>query len=148
MVVTALPNKLECLCGKVYNRNLPYTQDNLIDDTDTVTSFKVEQFVRRYRRGFVNSTIEYLILVHLQKVPLCGYDILTLIYDRFHVLLSPGQLYPVIDQLTKQGVIRKERLGRKSLLRLTSLGESLLKNWKHEQDSLRLQMGDLLAREA
>lgn len=95
----------------------------------------------------MNSILEYLILVHLQKVPLCGYDILSLIHDRFRVLLSPGQLYPVIDQLAKQGIIKKEKSGRKSLLELTSLGESLLKNWKHEQDSLQIQLGDLIVSE-
>lgn len=115
-------------------------------DVDTATSGKIERFVRRYRRDLVNSTLEYLILVHLEKIPMCGYDILTLIYDRFHVLLSPGQLYPAIDHLSKNGIIEKEKDGRRVLLKLTNLGESLLKTWKYEHGSLQLQLGELLTR--
>ena len=108
------------------------------------TQSKIEQFMRQYRRGTVNSLLEYLILAHLDKVDLCGYDIITLVYDRFRVLLSPGQVYPVIDYLAKHGVIEKKQDGRKVLLGLTSLGQSLLKTWKHEFSSLQLQLGNLL----
>lgn len=113
---------------------------------NTVEAVKIERFVRRYRRSVVNSLFEYLILAHLANVPMCGYDIMRLTYDRFHVLLSPGQIYPVIDSLAKNGIIQKEKDGRRVQLRLTSLGESLLKTWRHEHNSLQLQLGDLLMR--
>ena len=110
---------------------------------DSVADRKVAQFVRNYKRGMINSLLEYLILAHLAKVPVCGYEIMTLIYDRFHVMLSPGQVYPVIDCLANDGIIQKSRQGRRVLLRLTSLGESLLKTWKQEQTTLQFQLDNL-----
>ena len=110
---------------------------------DSVADVKVAQFVRKYKRGMINSLLEYLILAHLAKVPVCGYEIMTLIYDRFHVMLSPGQVYPVIDYLARDGIIQKNMQGRRVLLRLTSLGESLLKTWKEEQISLQFQLDNL-----
>lgn len=124
---------------------LPYTQTHLDSIVNPAEQWKVDQFVRRYRRATVNSLLEYLILLNLEKVPLCGYDIMVLIYDRFHVMLSPGQVYPVIDSLAKNGIIQKQQDGRRVLLRLTSLGQSLLKTWKYEYSSLQLQIGNLLA---
>ena len=77
----------------------------------------------------VNSLLEYIILDYVAKGKLCGYDIITLLHERFHTLLSPGQVYPVIDHMTEQGLLRKERQWRAVLLEASYLGQSLLKAW-------------------
>jgi len=95
----------------------------------------------------VNSLLEYLILDYLEKGRLCGYDIITLLHENFHVLLSPGQVYPVIDRMTEQGLIRKERKGRAVLLKASYLGESLLKAWKGEFHAIQAQLSTPVPRE-
>jgi DNA-binding PadR family transcriptional regulator len=87
----------------------------------------IDRYVRKYRRGMVNSLLEYLILNYLERERICGYDIITLLHERFHTLLSPGQVYPVIDRMAEQGLIRKEKRGRAVILEASSLGESLLR---------------------
>jgi DNA-binding PadR family transcriptional regulator len=101
----------------------------------------IDRFVRRYRRGMVNSLLEYLILDYVAKGRLCGYDIITLLHERFHTLLSPGQVYPVIDLMTRQGLLRKERRGRVVLLEASFLGQSLLSAWKGEFRAIQMQLG-------
>ncbi len=107
---------------------------------NTETQLGVDFLVRKYRRGVVNSVLEYLILKFVQRDSLCGYDIITGLYDRFRVLLSPGQVYPVINYLDEHGLIGKERRGRRVLLRLTPLGETLLEAWRQELTSIQQQM--------
>ncbi len=111
---------------------------------NTETQSGVDWLVRKYRRGVVNSLLEYLILRFVQRDSLCGYDIIGGLYDRFHVLLSPGQVYPVINYLEEHGLIGKERQGRRVLLRLTPLGETLLGAWRQELTSIQLQMSMLV----
>lgn len=95
----------------------------------------------------LNSLLEYLILNYLEKGKLCGYDIITLLHERFHVLLSPGQVYPVIDHMTEQGLIRKERNGRAVLLEASYLGESLLKAWREEFRAIQMQLSNPVTEE-
>ncbi|HUI01422.1 MAG TPA: PadR family transcriptional regulator [Nitrososphaerales archaeon] len=100
----------------------------------------VDHYVRKYRRGMVNSLLEYLILEYAAEQKLCGYDVITLLHERFHTLLSPGQVYPVIDQMTEQGLLRKERSGRSVLLEASHLGHSLLKAWRQEFRAIQTQL--------
>jgi DNA-binding PadR family transcriptional regulator len=92
----------------------------------------------------VNSLLEYLILNYLAKGRLCGYDIITILHERFHTLLSPGQVYPVIDRMAEQGLIRKEKRGRAVLLEASSLGESLLKAWREEFRAIEMQLSNAM----
>lgn len=113
------------------------------------TRLGVDSLVRKYRRRVVNSLLEYLILNLVQVDSLCGYDIIGGLYDRFHVLLSPGQVYPVINYLDEHGLIGKEQRGRRVLLRLTPLGETFLKAWRQEFASIQQQMNiPVIARES
>lgn len=107
----------------------------------------IDRYVRKYRRGMVNSLLEYLILNYVGKERICGYDIITLLHERFHTLLSPGQVYPVIDRMAEQGLIRKERIGRTVILESSSLGESLLKAWREEFRAIGMQLGNLMTEE-
>src|SRR5713226_9606922 len=105
-------------------------------------SIEIDRYVRRYRRGILNSLLEYLILNYLEKGKLCGYDIITLLHERFHILLSPGQVYPVIDLMAEQGLICKEKQGRAVLLEASLLGESLLKACREDFRAMQMQLSN------
>jgi DNA-binding PadR family transcriptional regulator len=107
----------------------------------------IDRYVRKYRRGMVNSMLEYLILNYVEKGKICGYDIITLLHERFHTLLSPGQVYPVIDRMAAQGLIRKEREGRAVMLEASTLGESLLKAWREEFRAIEMQLSNAMTEE-
>jgi DNA-binding PadR family transcriptional regulator len=107
------------------------------------SGLEIDRYVRKYRRGMVNSLLEYLILNYLEKERLCGYDIITLLHERFHTLLSPGQVYPVIDYMAEQGLICKEKSGRMVILASTHLGDSLLRAWREEFHNIKIQVDNL-----
>jgi DNA-binding PadR family transcriptional regulator len=103
--------------------------------------------VRKYRRGMVNSLLQYLILNCLEKEEMCGYDIITLLHERFHTLLSPGQVYPVIDNMAEQGLIYKQKRGRAVMLASSHLGVSLLRAWREEFHNIQIEVHNLTAEE-
>ncbi len=138
--ITEFPNKPMHKGEKALLPLLPKKLSGAARMVNTVTHSGVDWLVRKYRRGVVNSLLEYLILNFVQKDSLCGYDIISGLFDRFHVLLSPGQVYPVINYLDEHGLIGKERQGRRVLLRLTPLGETFLEAWRQELTSIQLQM--------
>jgi DNA-binding PadR family transcriptional regulator len=109
---------------------------------NSASDAEIDRLVRRYRRGMVNSLLEYLILDYVESGKLCGYDIITLMHERFHTLLSPGQVYPVIDHMAEQGLLRKERHGRTVLLEASHLGRSLLKAWREEFRAIQMALSN------
>jgi DNA-binding PadR family transcriptional regulator len=111
---------------------------------NSASEAEIDRYVRTYRRGMVNSLLEYLILNYLEKGRLCGYDIITILHERFHTLLSPGQVYPVIDRMEEQGLISKEKRGRTVLLEASSLGRSLLIAWREEFRAIEMQLSNAM----
>ena len=94
----------------------------------------------KYRRNLVNSHLEHLILSYLENQSICGYDIISIVHDRFHVLLSPGQVYPVINYLVHHGLVSKLKQERRVILGLTPSGQQLLRAWQHELSLIQLQL--------
>jgi DNA-binding PadR family transcriptional regulator len=126
---------------------LPFLHDSVSAFIDAANDVGIDRLVRKYRRGMVNSLLEYLVLTFLEKERMCGYDIITLLHERFHILLSPGQVYPVIDFMAEQGLIYKERHGRAVLLATSHLGKSLLRAWQQEFSQIQMQVNNLAIRE-
>ena len=110
---------------------------------NTALEVELQRMVMKHRRRMVNTLLEFLILNYLCKGSLCGYDIIKLLHDKFRVLLSPGQVYPVIDSMAEMGLISKEQKGRMTLLRLSVQGEALVKAWRSEVDLIQLQLNNL-----
>ncbi len=108
----------------------------------SISTAGVESMVRRYRRGLVNSLLEYLILDNAERRDVCGYDIIAALCVDFEVLLSPGQVYPVIDAMEAGGVITKEKNRRRVSIRLTPLGRVLLKAWREELSLMQLRLNN------
>lgn len=113
------------------------------NSANSVSNLDIEVMVRKYRRGMVNSLLEYLILNCLEAGRMCGYDIIKLLHERFQTLLSPGQVYPVIDYLARQGLILKEKEGRSIMLANSHLGRSLLGAWREELRSIQMEVNNL-----
>ncbi len=60
----------------------------------------VENMVKRELRNCLVS----LLLVQ----PMCGTDLVKLLYQKFRVFISPGQLYPTLHELEKEGLLTYE----------------------------------------
>jgi DNA-binding PadR family transcriptional regulator len=126
---------------------LPFAYGPLEQFVNSASNADIDKLVRKYRRGMVNSLLEYLILNCLENRRMCGYDIITLLHERFHTLLSPGQVYPVIDHMAEHGLIYKQREGRAVMLSPSHLGESLLKAWREEFSLIQIQLKNMDPRE-
>mgnify|MGYP000175393020 CR=1 FL=1 len=81
---------------------------------------------REIRYRCVRSFLDFIILGLIKMKPISGYDVITYIYDRFQILLSPGTVYPTLSILEAQGYITSFTEARKRLYTLTKKGESIL----------------------
>ncbi|NIM45420.1 MAG: PadR family transcriptional regulator, partial [Nitrososphaeria archaeon] len=50
--------------------------------------------------------MDILILSQLRKTPMCGYDVITSIFERFNFLPSSGSVYSLLYSLERGGLIK------------------------------------------
>jgi DNA-binding PadR family transcriptional regulator len=98
---------------------------------------------REIRYRCVRSFLDFIILGLIKKKPISGYDIITYIYDRFQILLSPGTVYPTLSALEEQGYITSFTEARKRLYALTNKGESVLNQMAIEYLKCYVQLDTL-----
>jgi DNA-binding PadR family transcriptional regulator len=66
----------------------------------------VETLPRQTLARFVKRHFETIVLSMLQRNPMCGYDAIKLIYQRYHTFLSQGTVYPLFYSLQRRGLVK------------------------------------------
>ncbi len=82
-------NKIRILSDKNLEREI----NNLSPET-------VENLIKRELKSILISLL-------LTK-PMCGTDLVKILYQKFKVFVSPGQLYPTLHELEKEGLLKYE----------------------------------------
>ncbi|MCP8315602.1 MAG: PadR family transcriptional regulator [archaeon] len=88
------------------------------------------KFEKKVRNKSVIGALNVIILSSLKDGPRSGYDLICIIHDRFNALISPGTIYPILANLEKEGLVKRENdiTGRKKLYKLTKEGELTLRS--------------------
>lgn len=71
----------------------------------------------------VKSLLDVIILTLIHDEPQYGYKLIENIHLGFGVFLSPGTLYPCLDNLEEMGLILLEQVSRRKMYSLTGKGE-------------------------
>lgn len=87
----------------------------------------VETVSRETLEHFVKSHLKTLVLALLLRNPMCGYDVIHSIYQRYHTFLSQGTVYPLLYSLQRGGLLEvsKSEGSRAKVYSLTGEGEEL-----------------------
>ena len=90
----------------------------------------VRQSIDKDKEEVVRKNLENIILHFLKKQPMCGYDIIKTVFQRFHVLMSPGAVYPLLYSLKERGILETEiKVGeRTKIYSVTKKGEKIIEN--------------------
>ncbi len=58
--------------------------------------------------GLVKKELKNILLSLLLSKPMCGTELIKILYRRFRVFISPGMLYPTLHELEKKGLLKYE----------------------------------------
>ncbi|MFA5772530.1 MAG: PadR family transcriptional regulator [Thermoplasmata archaeon] len=86
--------------------------------------------VNENKEEVVRKNLENIILYFLKEQSMCGYDVTKTIFQRFHVVISPGAVYPRLYSLKEKGILDteiKEGEGTK-IYSLSEEGKKIVKN--------------------
>lgn len=88
----------------------------------------------------INHKLRILVLKQLSKGPRAGYGLIKDIHERTGWKPSYGSVYPLLDQLRKEGLVAYERpegRTRKKVYRLTEQGRTTLKEFRsHAKETM------------
>lgn len=84
---------------------------------ETVSRKALERFVKKH--------LEVIALSLLLRSPMCGYDLIRTIYQRYYTFLSQGTVYPLLYDLERRGLLGvvKSESPRSKVYALTDHGE-------------------------
>ena len=92
---------------------------------------------------FVKQNLEKIVLSLLKHQPLCGYDVIKTIFQRFNIPVSHGRVYPLLYSLEDRGILKSEiKMGaRIKVYSITERGTELIKSRSGEFTKVRKYLG-------
>ncbi len=80
--------------------------------------------------SLVKKELRNILLSLLLSKPMCGTDLVKVLYQKFNVFISPGTLYPTLHELEKEGLLGYEYKLKSKIYRIKEKeqAEILLKN--------------------
>ena len=92
----------------------------------------------------IRGNLKILVLKALEKHSLSGYALMKYIEDKIGTKPSPGSMYPVLDEMTKENLVVCKKEGRKKIYSLTKEGKNKLKELAQQKEIIIKKMEDSL----
>lgn len=94
------------------------------------------EILNKMHRRIVKDFLDIFILMELRKRPLSGYDIVSLVHNKFHMLLSSGTIYSCLYTLERDGFVRGELGQGKRVYTLTERGKEITRAFLNVKDKI------------
>ncbi|MEE9585907.1 MAG: PadR family transcriptional regulator [Nitrososphaerales archaeon] len=92
------------------------------------------------RRRCVKVFLDMIILSLMKSSVLSGYDVIKIVYEKFGILLRPGNVYPILNSLEDRNMIHKKNVERKKIYGLTDDGALYINLLFNEYEKMYSQM--------
>ena len=77
----------------------------------------------KLRNRIIKNFLDILIITEIKNRPLCGYDIINHINQKYNLFVSAGTVYSLLYSLEREGLITGVQGRRKRIYTLTEKGE-------------------------
>lgn len=98
---------------------------------------------KEIRDRWIRTFADFLFLTAAKLKEMSGYEFMSFIHTRFHVLLSPGTIYPMLASLERKGLVQSNLFNRKRMYKTTNNGIQVAKFLFEEYSTLSGQLQNL-----
>lgn len=101
----------------------------LIDQSATIQK-EARDDLAYYLEKSIKSNLEIIVLSMLMECPMCGYDLIKDIFEKYNVFLSQGTVYPLLYSLKNDGLLQAQFARgntRTKIYSITEYGEDIVK---------------------
>jgi DNA-binding PadR family transcriptional regulator len=81
--------------------------------------------------------MDSIILAELRIGPMSGYDVISFIHNRFHLLVSSGTVYSLLYSLERSALIEGTWNERKRVYKLTEKGQRTIETILNANDKIK-----------
>jgi DNA-binding PadR family transcriptional regulator len=106
--------------------------------TVVVAGGKLEgKILKKMHERIIKNFMDIIILAELRNGPLSGYDVISFIHNRFHLLVSSGTVYSLLYSLERNSLIEGTWNERKRVYKLTEKGEKTIDTILSANDKIK-----------
>ncbi len=96
---------------------------------------KQKMYFDYYVDRIIKTNLEIVVLCILRDNPMCGYDVIKSIFEKYSIFLSQGTVYPLLYSLKDQGILQAEFSRgnmRSKIYSISEEGEEIVKDRLNE----------------
>jgi len=100
--------------------------------------------LKKMHERIIKNFMDIIILAELRIAPLSGYDVISFIHNKFHLLVSSGTVYSLLYSLERNGLIEGTWNERKRVYKLTDKGKKTIETVLNANDKIKNFITNLL----
>ena len=94
------------------------------------------KILKRMHERIIKNFMDIIIMAELKNGPLSGYDVISFIHNKFHLLVSSGTVYSLLYSLERNGLIEGAWNERKRVYKLTEKGRKTIETILNANDKI------------
>ena len=102
------------------------------------------KILKKMHERIIKNFMDIIILAELRIGPLSGYDVISFIHNKFHLLVSSGTVYSLLYSLERNGLIEGTWNERKRVYKLTDKGTKTIETVLSANDKIKNFITNLL----
>jgi DNA-binding PadR family transcriptional regulator len=95
------------------------------------------KILKKMHERIIKNFMDIIILAELRNGPLSGYDVISFIHNRFHLLVSSGTVYSLLYSLERNALIEGAWNERKRVYVLTDKGRKTIDTILFANDKIK-----------
>jgi len=95
------------------------------------------RILKKMHERIIKNFMDIIILAELRNGPLSGYDVISFIHNKFHLLVSSGTVYSLLYSLERNGLIEGTWNERKRVYKLTEKGRKTIETVLSANDKIK-----------
>jgi DNA-binding PadR family transcriptional regulator len=95
------------------------------------------KILKKMHERIIKNFMDIIILAELRNGPLSGYDVISFIHNKFHLLVSSGTVYSLLYSFERNGLIEGTWNERKRVYQLTEKGRKTIETILSANDKIK-----------
>jgi DNA-binding PadR family transcriptional regulator len=93
--------------------------------------------LKRMHERIIKNFMDIIIMAELRNGAISGYDVISFIHNKFHLLVSSGTVYSLLYSLERNGLIEGTWNERKRVYQLTEKGRKTIETILSANDKIK-----------
>ncbi|RJS75924.1 PadR family transcriptional regulator [Candidatus Bathyarchaeota archaeon] len=102
------------------------------------------KILKKMHERIIKNFMDIIILAELRNGAMSGYDVISFIHNKFHLLVSSGTVYSLLYSLERNGLIEGTWNERKRVYKLTEKGKKTIEIILSANDKIKNFVTSLL----